>query len=442
MIEHLDIDKYRKAIRETNPIEQGGKVSQVIGLTVETIGLTANIGDICKIYTNNQGDYVLSEVVGFKDKNILLMPFGDLSGIGPNNHVVTTSQKMMVPVGEGLCGRVLDALGNPMDGKGDIKVEDYYPIDNTPPNPLQRRRIKEQLTLGVKAIDSMLTIGRGQRVGIFAGSGVGKSTLMGMIARNTDAEINVITLVGERGREVREFIEKDLKEEGLKKSILIIATSDQPAIMRLKSAMVGTSIAEYFRDQGKNVLLLMDSLTRYAMAQREIGMAIGEPPISRGFTPSVFSVMPKLLERTGSSDKGSITGLYTVLVEGDDMNEPISDTVRGILDGHIVLSRQLANNNHYPAIDILASVSRLMPDLVDNDILDKAGFVKNILATYKDAQDLISIGAYRPGSSTEIDQAIELIGQINELLKQKVGEKFSMDDTIGLLGKIYDRRSI
>ena len=441
-MKHFDIDKYRKIIDETDSMECGGKVSQVVGLTVEAVGLSANIGDICKIYTGGHNEYVLSEVVGFKDKNILLMPFGDLSGIGPENHIAVADRALKVNVGDGLCGRVLDALGNPMDGLGNIEAQDFYPIDNIPPNPLKRSRIKEKLTLGVKAIDALLTVGKGQRVGIFAGSGVGKSTLMGMIARNTDADINVITLVGERGREVREFMEKDLGEEGLKKSVLVIATSDQPAIMRLKSAMVGTSIAEYFRDKGKNVLLLMDSLTRFAMAQREIGMAIGEPPISRGFTPSVYSIMPKLLERSGASDKGSITGLYTVLVEGDDMNEPISDTVRGILDGHIVLSRQLAHNNHYPSIDILASVSRLMPDIVDEDHLQKAGFIKKNMAIYKEASDLISIGAYKSGSSPDIDRAIELINPINDMLRQKISENFTAEETMGFLEDIYDRQNM
>ncbi len=436
----FEIEKYKKLVEDTKSIEEGGKVTQVIGLTVEAIGLKANIGDICKIYSINHKEYVLAEVVGFKNKNILLMPFGDLSGIGPDNHVAATNTALKVKVGKGLCGRVLDALGNPMDDLGDIEVEAYYPINNVPPNPLQRGRIKELLPLGVKAIDSMLTIGKGQRMGVFAGSGVGKSTLMGMIARNTDADINVITLVGERGREVREFIEKDLKEDGLKKSILVVATSDQPAIMRLKSAMVGTSIAEYFRDQGFNVMLLMDSLTRFAMAQREIGMAIGEPPISRGFTPSVYSVMPKLLERSGAFGKGSITGLYTVLVEGDDMNEPISDTVRGILDGHIVLSRKLANNNHYPSIDVLESVSRLMADIADEEHIEKASFVRGVMATYRQAQDLISIGAYKAGSNPEIDKAIELIEPINDMLKQKISENFSMEETLELLNTIYDRR--
>jgi flagellum-specific ATP synthase len=441
-MKHFDIEKYEKILDAVDPFEYGGKVSQVIGLTVESVGLTARMGDICKVFTGFNGDYILAEVVGFKEKKVLLMPLGELSGVGPDNFVISTNECLKVPVGLGFLGRILDALGNPMDGKGPVKVDCYYPIINPPPNPLARDRIKEVLPLGIKAVDSLLTIGKGQRIGIFAGSGVGKSTLLGMIARNTKADINVIVLVGERGREVRDFVEKDLKEEGLKRSVLVIATSDQPALVRLKSASVGTSIAEYFRDQGYNVLLLMDSLTRFAMAQREIGMAIGEPPVSRGYTPSVYAIMPKLLERSGTSDKGSITGLYTVLVEGDDMNEPISDTVRGILDGHIVLSRHLANNNHYPAIDILASVSRLMPDIVDKDHLVKAGFIKSVMAAYRDAQDLISIGAYKKGSSPEIDQAIELLDSINALLRQRVEENFSLEQTLEIAGNIYDRRSV
>lgn len=440
MMKHFEIAHYKKAIKETDLFECSGKVSRVIGLTVEAVGLAARMGNICRIYTSGK-DYILSEVVGFNDKKVLLMPFGDLSGVGPDNHVVSTNEQLKVPVGLGLLGRVLDAFGQPMDDKGPLKADAKYSVFNQPPNPLARERIKEILPMGIKAIDALLTIGRGQRVGIFAGSGVGKSTLLGMIARNAKADINVIVLVGERGREVRDFIEKDLKEEGLKKSILIIATSDQPALVRLKSAIVGTSVAEYFRDKGYNVLLLMDSLTRFAMAQREVGMAIGEPPVSRGYTPSVYAIMPKLLERSGTSDKGSITGLYTVLVEGDDMNEPIADTVRGILDGHIILTRQLANSNHYPAIDVLQSVSRLMPDIVGKEHVRMAGFVRSNLATYKEVQDLISIGAYKKGASAEIDQAIELLNPINGLLRQQIEENFSFDDTIGLLKNIYDRRT-
>ncbi|MDL2289335.1 flagellar protein export ATPase FliI [Clostridia bacterium OttesenSCG-928-F22] len=438
MEEKFDLAKYSNIINTADPFTCTGKVTQVVGLTVECVGLNARMGDVCKLYTGNADDCILTEVVGFKEDKVLLMPLGELSGIGPDNYVEATNEPLKVPVGEGFLGRVLDALGNPMDGKGPVVADDYYSIANPPPNPLMRDRIKEILPLGVKAIDSLLTIGQGQRVGIFAGSGVGKSTLLGMMARNTTADINVIVLIGERGREVRDFLEKDLGEEGLKRSILIVATSDQPALLRLKSASVGTSIAEYFREKGYNVLLMMDSLTRFAMAQREIGMATGEPPVSRGYTPSVYAIMPKLLERSGTSDKGSITGLYTVLVEGDDMNEPISDTVRGILDGHIVLSRKLAHNNHYPAIDVLSSISRLMVDIVDEGHLQQAGFVKNMMATYRDVQDLISIGAYKKGSNPNVDQAIELRGPINRLLQQSIGEAFTYDETIEQLMQIGD----
>lgn len=438
----FNVDMYREAVKDADPYEYGGRVSQILGLTVEAAGLTAKLGDICRIYTEKRDKYILSEVVGFRDKKVVLMPFGDLSGAGPNSHVVSEERQLNVAVGKDFCGRVLDGLGNPMDGKGKVKIQSRYPIMNQPPNPMERSRITERLTMGIKAIDSMLTLGKGQRVGIFSGSGVGKSTLLGMIARNTSADINVIVLIGERGREVRDFIEKDLKEEGLKRSVLVVATSDQPALVRLKSAMVGTAIAEFFRDQGYNVMLLMDSLTRFAMAQREIGMAIGEPPVSRGFTPSVYAIMPKLLERAGTGKRGSITGLYTVLVEGDDMDEPISDTVRGILDGHIILSRKIANSNHYPAIDVLQSISRLMPDVMDRENREKTSFIRSVMATYKDAQDLISIGAYKKGSSKKIDEAIELIGPINELLQQQVGERFSFEETMKLVSDIYDRREV
>ena len=433
---------YKNALKDRDFFEYGGRVSQIYGLTVEAVGLSAKLGDICRIYTDDKTKYILSEVVGFKEKKVLLMPFGDLSGVGPSSYVVSDNRALKVPVGEEFCGRVLDGLGNPMDDKGPVKASCYYPIMNNPPSPLERNRITEKLPLGVKAIDAMLTLGKGQRIGIFAGSGVGKSTLLGMIARNTTADINVIVLIGERGREVRDFIEKDLQEEGLKRSILIVATSDQPALVRLKSAMVGTAVAEYFRDQGYNVMLMMDSLTRFAMAQREIGMAIGEPPVSRGFTPSVYAILPKLLERAGMCSKGSITGLYTVLVEGDDMDEPISDTVRGILDGHFVLSRKLANSNHYPAIDVLQSVSRLMPDVVDKDALVKTSYLKSVMSTYKEAYDLISIGAYKSGSSVKIDEAIALNDAINDLLKQQVDEPYSFDETMELVSQIYDMRSV
>lgn len=439
MIKHFDINKYETIISRTNTFERVGKVSQVVGLAVECSGLQTRMGDICRIHTGKHGEHILADVVGFKENKVLLMPLGELSGVGPENYVESTGKSLRIPVGMNFLGRVLDPFGNPIDGNGPVEPEAMYAIDNPPPNPLMRKHIDEVLPLGIKAIDSMLTIGKGQRIGIFAGSGVGKSTLLGMIARNATSDVNVIVLIGERGREVRAFLENDLGEEGLKRSVVVIATSDQPALIRLKSASVGTSIAEYFRDQGKSVLLMMDSLTRFAMAQREIGMAVGEPPVSRGYTPSVYAIMPKLLERSGTSDKGSITGLYTVLVEGDDMNEPIADTVRGILDGHIVLSRHLANSNHYPAIDVLASVSRLMPQIATREHYDQAGFVRNMLYTYQKAQDLIAIGAYKKGTDPTIDRAIELLDPIHALLKQRVNEAFSFEETIALLRSIAQR---
>ncbi|SMC35644.1 flagellar protein export ATPase FliI [Papillibacter cinnamivorans] len=432
----ISLEKYRNVLRSLDPLEYGGKVAKIVGLTVESNGPTVKIGDICRVYSHRGDTFTDAEVVGFKDRRVLLMSFGKLDGIGLGSRVISTNRPFEVPVGEQYIGRVLDALGRPIDEKGPVCPSRYYSVEREPPKPLSRSRIHEVLPLGVKAIDGLLTVGRGQRLGIFAGSGVGKSTLLGMIARNTVADINVITLVGERGREVKDFIEKDLGEAGLKRSILVVATSDQPAMLRLKSAMVGTAIAEYFRDCGYNVLLLMDSLTRFAMAQREIGMAVGEPPISRGFPPSVYSLLPKLLERSGTSDKGSITGLYTVLVEGDDMNEPIADTVRGILDGHIVLSRSLASANHYPAIDILSSVSRVMRDIVSPEHYKNAGFLKNNLAVYKDAKDLIHIGAYKKGSDPEIDKAVTLNGPINRFLQQSVEEECTFDGILEGLSEL------
>jgi len=436
MTKRFDLEKYREILHSADLYKYSGKVTQVVGLTVECTGLNARMGEICRVYTGKGNDFVFAEVVGFRDKKVLLMPLGALNGVGAENYVVSTGESLRVPVGMDALGRILDGLGKPMDGKGDFKEDCHYPIDNMPPNPLERTRIHEVLPLGIKAIDSLLTVGRGQRIGIFAGSGVGKSTLLGMIARNAKADVNVIVLIGERGREVLDFMEKDLTAEGLKRSVVVVATSDQPALVRLKSASVGTSIAEYFRDQGLNVLLLMDSITRYAMAQREIGMATGEPPVSRGYTPSVYAILPKLLERSGTSSKGSITALYTVLVDGDDMNEPISDTVRGILDGHIVLSRKLANANHYPAIDVLASISRLMPDITEKEHYASAGHVKNMMATYRDAQDLISIGAYKRGSSSEIDRAIDLHKPIDDLLLQGIGESYTFEETLEMLRKL------
>ncbi|MDR1558236.1 MAG: flagellar protein export ATPase FliI [Clostridiales bacterium] len=424
-----DLSKY-EAVLNRQYIKKQGRVSQVVGLTIESAGPDVNIGHTCLIRPDKRGEAVLAEVVGFRNNHILLMPLGGMSGIGPGSIVESTDKPITVNVSEGLTGRVLDGLGRPMDGKPPPPGAEEYPVSRMPPNPLSRCRIQEPLPLGVKAIDGLLTIGKGQRVGIFSGSGVGKSTLMGMIARNTKADINVIGLIGERGREVREFIEKDLGGEGLKRSVLVIATSDQPALVRLKAAEVATSVAEYFREKGRDVMLLMDSLTRYSMAQREVGLAAGEPPVSRGYTPSVFAAMPKLLERAGNSDKGSITGLYTVLVDGDDLTEPVTDTARGILDGHIVLDRKIANRGHYPAIDVLASVSRVMGDVVSNDHKAAAGAFRRYMAIYNDAEDLINIGAYVKGSSGSIDEAIEKHEDIEGFLTQATDERFEFSDTV------------
>ncbi|MBP1757599.1 MAG: flagellar protein export ATPase FliI [Firmicutes bacterium] len=429
---------YRSRLASIDPISFYGTVSQVIGLMIESIGPMAKIGDLCLIHSYDRTSSVTAEVVGFRESRILLMPFGKLVGIGPGSKVDALGRSLRVPVGMNLRGRIIDGLGNPIDDLGPLQADDLYPIDNPPPNPLTRNRIQDPLPLGVKAIDGLITCGRGQRIGIFSGSGVGKSTLLGMIARNAQADINVITLVGERGREVREFVEKDLRPEGLAKSVVIVATSDQPAIIRQKSALLGTAVAEYFREQGMNVMLLMDSLTRFAMAQREIGMAIGEPPVSRGYTPSVFNVLPRLLERTGTSAQGSITGLYTVLVEGDDMNEPVADTVRGILDGHIVLSRNLAHRNHYPAIDVLASVSRIMPDIVTPGHLANAGFLRKHLSIYREAQDLINIGAYKPGANAEIDTAVALQPLIKQFLCQGVHDQTDYHTIVAQMKKIEE----
>ena len=398
-MQQLDLSKYFDRLSDATLVQYKGRVSKVVGLTIESIGPQVQVGEMCKIFPVKSDVPVMAEVVGFTENAVLLMPLGDMQGISPGATVIASGNSHEVQVGDSLLGRVLDGLGQPIDDKESLNVSRAYPVNNMPPNPLSRMRIREPLPLGVKVIDGMLTCGRGQRIGIFAGSGVGKSTLLGMIARNTVADINVIGLIGERGREVKEFIENDLKEEGLSRSVVVVATSDQPALVRKKGALLATSIAEYFRDQGKNVILMMDSLTRFSMAQREVGLAIGEPPVTKGYPPSVFAELPRLLERSGNSDKGSITALYTVLVDGDDMNELIADTVRGILDGHIVLSRALANKNHYPAIDVLASVSRVMPSIMSGEHMKKVGVMRDLLATYKDSEDLISIGAYVKGSS-------------------------------------------
>ncbi len=414
-----------------------GQIDQITGLVMESTGPKASIGEICCVETLNEEKPIQAEVVGFRDKKLLLMPLGEMNGVGPGAKVTASGEPLTVNVSSKLLGRVLDGLGQPLDGLGDIELSVRYPIFNKPPHPLKRQRIREPLPLGISAIDGLLTCGKGQRLGIFAGSGVGKSTLMGMIARNTAADVNVIGLIGERGREVREFLEKDLQEEGLARSVVVVSTSDQPALCRLKAAFVATTIAEYFRDQGKDVLLMMDSVTRFAMAQREVGLATGEPPTTRGYTPSVFALLPRLLERAGAGENGSITGLYTVLVEGDDLNEPVSDTVRGILDGHIVLSRDLASRGHYPAIDILASVSRSMPDITTNDQRTRANELHKILANYKDAEDLINIGAYASGSNPDIDYALKKIEPVRKFLQQSVHDKLDWQATLANLEAIF-----
>ena len=411
----IDKAKYYNLINKTY-YKKMGRVSKVIGLTVESIGPDAKLNDVCKILLRDKpGQHINAEVVGFKDNRIVLMPFENVDGIGPGCIVENTNEALNVNVGEGLLGKTVDGLGVPTDGS-ELQSFERYPVEQTAPDPMDRVIINEILPLGVKAVDGLLTIGKGQRIGIFAGSGVGKSTLLGMFARNTKADINVIALIGERGREVREFIERDLGEEGMKRSVVVVATSDKPALIRNKAAKTATAIAEYFRDQGKDVLLMMDSLTRFSMAQREIGLASGEPPVTRGYPPSMYSEMPKLLERAGNSDKGSITGLYTVLVDGDDFNEPITDTARSILDGHIMLSRKLAHKNHYPAIDVLQSISRCMSQIADKHQKELAGRLKNVMATYTEAEDLINIGAYKSGSNKNIDYAISKIDKVNEFL--------------------------
>lgn len=414
-----------QTVDQTEPISAQGLVSKIIGLMVEATGPRASVGEYCHIITRN-GRELPAEVVGFRDSTTLLMPLGELEGIAPGDRVLPQQQKLTVPVGLGLLGRILDGLGHPMDGRP-LLTETAYPLQNRPPNALLRPRIRDALSVGVRTIDGLLTIGRGQRMGIFAGSGVGKSTLLGMMARNTVADVNVIALVGERGRELRDFIEKDLGSEGLARSVIIVATSDQPALVRLKAAFTATAIAEFFRDRGENVLLMMDSVTRFAMAQREIGLTVGEPPATRGYPPSVFALLPKLLERSGMAETGSITGIYTVLVDGDDHNEPIADSVRGILDGHIVLTRELAMQNNFPAIDILQSVSRVMNDVISREHQELAGIVRQHISVYRDAKDLIDIGAYTPGSNPRIDSALAHMDFILSFTRQGVDDHTGFD---------------
>ncbi|MGI6620442.1 MAG: flagellar protein export ATPase FliI [Bacillota bacterium] len=433
-LEHLP---YIEAIRTARTLTYRGTVQNIIGLLIESSGPRAKVGEICRLIPDN-GIPILGEVVGFRGSRVLLMPFGDATGISPGALVIATGRELEVPVGRDMLGRITDALGFPIDGKPAWPAESYYPVMERPPAPLERELIDKPLATGVRSIDMLLTLGEGQRIGIFSGSGVGKSTLMGMIARNTSSDVNVIALIGERGREVREFTEKDLGEEGLKRSVVVVATSDEPALLRIKAPWVATAIAEYFRDQGLSVLLMMDSITRWCMALREVGLAIGEPPTTRGYTPSVFANLPKLLERAGRGNRGSITGIYTVLVEGDDMDEPIADATRGILDGHIVLSRELAQIGHYPAVDVLSSVSRLMKDVVSETHLDCASKVRSILATYKRAEDLVNIGAYVEGSNPRIDHALKYIDKVNAFLQQGIYEAVTFDEAVAELQRIFE----
>ncbi|MDD5169248.1 MAG: flagellar protein export ATPase FliI [Syntrophales bacterium] len=423
----IDFAGYHHKIARVNPIQVSGKVTEIVGLIVEAKGLAATIGEVCRIAHGSE--YVNAEVVGFRKGSVLLMPLDTAQGLSPGCKVTSMGQQAAVPVGESLLGRVLNGLGQPLDDKPPVKSRDMYPLYAAPLNPLSRARIKKPLDLGIRAINSLLTCGKGQRMGIFAGSGVGKSVLLGQIAKYSRADVNVIGLIGERGREVREFLEKNLGPEGMARSVVVVATSDTHPLIRMRAAYTATAIAEYFRDQGEDVLLMVDSLTRFAMAQREVGLSIGEPPTTRGYTPSVFSLMPRLLERSGAlEDSGSITGLYTILVEGDDFNEPVSDTARSILDGHIMLTRDLAAKGHFPAIDILKSISRVMTDIVDRETMEAARLVIQILSVYRKAEDLINIGAYVSGSNPEIDYAINMIGRINSYLRQGMDEYVCFDD--------------
>ncbi|WP_376767982.1 flagellar protein export ATPase FliI [Neobacillus endophyticus] len=429
----LSTDHYVKLIRNIDPVRVNGKITQIIGLTIESQGPDVRIGELCSIYPAQSQVPIQAEVVGIRENKVLLMPLGEVRSIGPGCDVVASGKPMMVKAGPQLLGRVLDGLGQPIDGKPLPMGLEEVPAYSNPPNPLSRPRIHSPLSVGVRTIDGLLTMGKGQRVGIFAGSGVGKSTLLGMISRNTSADVNVIALIGERGREVLDFLEQNLGEEGLKKSVVIVATSDQPALIRIKGALTATSIAEYFRDQGKNVLLVMDSVTRFAMAQREIGLAIGEPPTTKGYTPSVFAMLPQLLERAGTGPKGSISAIYTVLVDGDDMNEPIADAVRGILDGHIVLNRGIAGKGIFPAIDVLNSASRVMTEITSEEHQNAARTFKQLMSSYNEAEDLINIGAYKKGSNREIDAAIRLKPIMDNFLHQGIYESSQLEEAHNFL---------
>ncbi len=433
----IDLSCYTKALEDAEPLRVYGKINEITGIIIKASGLKVSIGEACRIYTD-KGPVIDAEVVGFRDGKVLLMAIGELAGIKPGSRVLPIGKNVSVRVGPDLIGRIIDDRGNPIDGKGQIAGEDY-PLFSSSPNPLSRQRISRPMDLGIRAINGLLTCGKGQRMGIMAGSGVGKSVLMGMISKYTEADVSIIALIGERGREVREFIERDLGDEGLKKSVVVISTSDQPPLAKIRGAFTATAIAEYYRQQGLNVLLLMDSLTRVAMAQREVGLAIGEPPASKGYTPSVFTILPKLLERVGTSEgKGSITGLYTVLVEGDDLQDPIADATRAILDGHIVLSRELAMEGHYPSIDVLRSISRVMPDITDKRHRDFAAKFIETLATYKKMEDMINLGAYKDGSNPKVDYALKMIDRLRGYLRQGINDRRDMGDSLQGLYMLFD----
>ncbi len=443
-VPYASFDFARQKIQRANPIRIYGKVQSVVGLVIESTGPPAKLGDLCYVMPltlppwkeNGRENAIPAEVVGFRGNHLLLMPLGEMAGVQAGCFVANTGSCRRIPVGTQLYGRVINALGQPIDGGPPLTPKPSYPLYNSPPEPLQRQRIAQVFTTGVRAIDALLTVGKGQRIGIFSGSGVGKSTLLGMIARHSFADVNVIALVGERGREVREFLENDLGTQGLSRSVVVVATSEQPALLRISAGLTATAIAESFRDQGKNVLFMMDSITRLAMAQREVGLAIGEPPATKGYTPSVFALLPKLMERTGNSQKGSITAIYTILVEGDDTNEPIADTSRAILDGHIVLERKLANAGHFPAIDILNSLSRLMPLLITKEHWQSAQKIRELISAYRDVEDLVSIGAYQKGTNPLADEAISKWARINAFLRQTQEENSSFQEALAQLKEI------
>lgn len=431
-----NVDTYIQAVKQADPYKRYGKISRIIGLMIESEGPVANIGEVCYIHLHHDKKPILAEVVGFNREKIILMPYGEVTEVGPGCIVEATGKPLMIRIGRNLIGKTIDPLGNPLNGSELPKGLTNFLTERKPPNPLQRAPIEEPIQTGIKIIDSLLTVGKGQRIGLFAGSGVGKSTLLGMIARNSSADVNVIALIGERGREVREFIEKDLGDAGLENTIVVVATSDQPALMRIKGAFTATAISEYFRDLGYNVNLLMDSITRVAMAQREIGLATGEPPTTKGYTPSVFATLPKLLERTGNNKVGAITAFYTVLVDGDDMNEPIADTVRGILDGHFVLDRQLAEQGQYPAINVLQSISRVMDQIIDDEHQKIAQNIRSLLSTYEENSELIQIGAYKHGTNHKIDQAIAFRPKILKFLRQGIHEYVTFEESIEMMTQL------